>query len=139
MLRLSNVTVLSVLVLCAHTASPHITLFDIVMEIPLVICVHDTPSEDMRLVKLLPERTMRSQYGTAVPLMSAASAALPPVVVRYCTLPPCDTVGEIIAKIYFEFEFVVSRIITPAFAHASDAVWLMTRAVMAKSPACGWE
>src|SRR5579859_4980988 len=124
---LSKVEVFSAVLLCAHTARPSSALLAMVTLI-CPTCVQVTPSAEENPVNVLPERTSRTQYGATGPAICASCTALVPVPLRYCMFTPWPGVTKTCTKL--ELAAVVSRIITPDFAHRFVFCWLATRAVM---------
>ena len=82
-------------------------------------------------MKLFPLRTIRTQYGAVLPVLSL-DTQLPPVLARYWALAPLPGVITISANV--ELALSVSRTMTPAFAQGSVFPTAVTRAWISQSP-----
>src|SRR5678816_1638697 len=105
----SNVEVLRVALLCAVTHNPIKAALLNVMDV-LPTWIQFTPSEDLYPVKVLPTRSIRTQYGAASPSLPETRPEPPPVLFRYCSEVPLE--GVMISMANLLFGLSDSRIIT---------------------------
>ena len=131
---LSKVAVFSKVLLCAVTARPTCTADAMVIVVAAPTCVQVVPLVETKLVNTLPTLTSLTQYG-AVPAGPAVWLLAAPVLNLFWKASPFPEVTAV--KAWAEFAAVVSRTITPAFAHGSVLPSVTTRAVIVTSPVTG--
>ena len=100
--------------------------------VPIVVQL--TPSAERDAVNVFPLRLTFTQTGTAMPVL-VVLVLVPPVDVLRWKETPLEGVPTTIA--WVELALRLSRIITPAFAHAFVLVRLPTRAMISVFPLTG--